>query len=215
MLDGLMLSPSVRASLTEATYRYNSDVAAAASYLEARGIDQIAAHGFLLGKVSDPIPGHERFTGMLSIPWLTPNGAVGMKFRRIDGSEGPKYDSPPGQKARLFNAQSLRQGGDLAVVCEGEFDAIMGQSSLDVPCVATPGTTWLDHWSRCFGDFDRVVVIADHDAKEDGSDPGRKHAEKVHKAISGAELMLPPSGLDLSDWVLRDGPEAVRKAVGL
>lgn len=210
-----MLSPSVRASLTEAAHRYHRNVLAAASYLDGRGIAESAASSFLLGCVDDPIPGHERFVGMLSIPWLTPAGVVGMKLRRIDGSEGPKYDSPPGQKARLFNAQALREGGDLAIICEGEFDAILGQSMLDVPCVATPGTTWLDHWSRCFGDFDRVVVIADHDSKEDGSDPGLKHAQKVQKAVSGAELVLPPPGLDLSDWLLRDGVEAVRKACGL
>jgi putative DNA primase/helicase len=151
---------------------------------------------------------------MLSIPYLTFHGTVAMKFRRVEG-DGPKYDSPPGQKARLFNAKALSEGGDLAIVCEGELDAVMAQGALGVPAVASPGTNWMDHWSRCFGDFDRVVVIADHDAKEDGSDPGMKHAQKVQKAIPGAELVLPPPGLDLTDWVAQNGVDEVRRAVGL
>lgn len=153
---------------------------------------------------------------MLSIPYVAHNGDVlAMKFRRIDDSEGPKYDSPPSQKARLFNARSLAEGGAYAVICEGELDAIAGWSIGISHIVSTPGTTWLDHWPRCFADFDRVLVVADHDAKEDGSDPGLKHAQKVKKTIEGAELVLPPAGLDLTDWIQRDGREAVLEAMGL
>lgn len=215
-LDSVNVSPSLKASLNEATARYESSVADLASYLGARGISEAAAHSFRLGKCSDPIVGHERFEGMLAIPYLTPAGVVGMKFRRIDGSEGPKYDSPSGQKVRLYNAQSLSDGGDVAVVVEGELSALIAQSALSVPCVGTPGASaWLDHWPRVFADFDRVIVVADHDAKDDGTDPGVRHAKKVQKSIEGAELVLPPAGLDLDEWLERDGVEAVKKAMGL
>jgi hypothetical protein len=47
--------------------------------------------------VVDPIAGHELGEGMLSIPYITPAGVVGIKFRRLD--EGtPKYLWPTGQK---------------------------------------------------------------------------------------------------------------------
>lgn len=213
-LDSLMLSPSLKASLNEAAARYSRDVAGAASYLAGRGLDEAAARSHHLGFVAEPVVGHERFEGMLAIPYMTPLGCVAMKFRRIDG-EDPKYDSPSGQKARLYNAQTLGEGGPVALICEGELDAVAAEAHLGVPAVGSPGTTWLDHWSRCFGDFDRVVVVADHDAKDDGSDPGLKHAQKVRKSIEGADLVTPPAGLDLTDWINVHGVEAVRGGLGL
>lgn len=214
MLDGLMLAPAQKSLLAEATTRYHETVGQAASYLMGRGLGKAEADSYLLGCVVDPLPGHERFQGMLSIAYLSPVGPLAIKFRRIDESSGPKYDSPAGQHPRLYNAQSLAPGGELAVVCEGELDAVMAQSRLGIAAVASPGTTWLEHWGRCFGDWDRVLVIADHDAKEDGSDPGLAHARKVVKAIPDAQLVLPPAGLDMSDWLNQD-EKAVRKALGI
>lgn len=217
-LDGLISSEGLRRSLEETARRYNRNVVAAASYLEGRGLGPQVADSFLLGTVSDPAVGHERFVGMLSIPYVTPVGVTGFKFRRMDTSPGPKYDSPAGQRAHLFNARSLAAGGAVALVCEGELDAIAAQGAFSVPSVGVPGvSTWAGnpHWARCFSDFDRVVVVADHDAKEDGSDPGLKHANRVLKDISGAVLVTPPPGLDLTDWILEYGVDAVAERLGL
>lgn len=150
---------------------------------------------------------------MLSIPYITPAGVVAIKFRRLEG-EGSKYDGPS-QKARLYNAGVLVDGGSVVAVCEGELDAVVAEAALGIPAVATPGTSWLPHWGRALADFDRVLVVADHDAKEDGSDPGRKHADKLVKEIHNAELVLPPAGLDLGEWIQQDGAESVRKVAGL
>jgi DNA primase len=144
----------------------------------------------------------------------------GFKFRCVSehdckAENCQRYDSPSGQTARLYNARALAQGGDVALVCEGEFDTLIALSQLGVPAVGTPGTTWREHWSRCFSDFDRVVVIADHDAKPDGSDPGLKHAKNVKDKIPGAELALPPAGYDLGEWIAAEGSEVVREALGL
>jgi hypothetical protein len=221
LLDSLTLSPGLKTSLNEATGRYEMFLPEALSYLEARGIDQDVATGHRLGVVYDPIAGHERFEGWLCIPYVTSGGVVGLKFRCIEDHDCKavkcqRYDSPSGQKARLYNAQSLADGGSVVVVVEGEIGAIIAQSALSVPCVGTPGASaWEPWWPRCFSDFDRVIVVADHDAKEDGSDPGRKHAEKVRKSIEGAELVLPPAGMDLDEWIQSDGVDAVKKAMGL
>jgi phosphatidylethanolamine-binding protein (PEBP) family uncharacterized protein len=60
-----------------------------------------------------------------------------------------------------------------------------------------------------------VLVVADHDAKEDGSDPGLKHAHRVVKDIPGAELVTPPPGHDLTSWLIEYGVDAVAEGMGL
>lgn len=214
MLDSLIVSESQRASLEKATARYAQNVDLLASYLSERGVSREAAVSFRLGLVSEPVPGHEKFDGMMCIPYLTPAGVVALKFRRIEG-DGPKYDSPPGQKAKLFNTPALLTRSEVVAVCEGELAALIFQTQAGVPTVGTPGTQWMDHWGRCFADFDRIVVVADHDVKDDGSSPGVKHAKNVVSKLHGAELVLPPAGCDPDEWLLRDGVEAVRERLGL
>lgn len=170
----------------------------------------------LCGVVSDPAPGHERFVGWLSLPYVTTAGVVAIKFRNLDPESDRRWDAPAGSKIRLYGASDLAEGGDVAVIVEGEMKRLVAKSFMpDVSVVGTWGTNWFDHWSRCFGDFDRVIVVADNDERADGSNPGRKHAEKVVKAVPGAELALPPLGLQLDEWLLRDGVDAVRRACGL
>lgn len=219
MLDSLMLSDSVRLSLEEATARYAASVDQAAEYLVARGISHEAALDFRLGRVVDPVSGHDRFRGMLSIPYLSVGGVTAIKFRCLEDHDhrahgGGKYDGPS-QKARLFNSRACSTGGDLAIITEGELDAVVAQSVLGVPAVGTPGTTWMKHWPRILSDFDRVIVVADHDAKEDGSDPGVKHADKVRRSIVGSEVVVPPEGYDLTEWVLAEGADRVKEVMGL
>lgn len=151
---------------------------------------------------------------MMSIPYVTDAGVVAIKFRRLEG-EGPKYDSPSGQHARLFNVRAFQIPGDAIAVCEGELDALVCTSVVGVPAVGTPGTTWLDHWPRCFADHAQVFIVADNDEKEDGSNPGLKHAKHVLKTLPNAQIITPPLGLDLGEWVLKEGAEKVRKAMSI
>lgn len=215
ILDSLTLSAAQRRSLEEATHRYHANLLEAASYLDARGVDEPTATGLRLGVVSDPMPGHERFTGWLSIPYLTPAGTVAMKFRNLDPEDSHRWDAPAGSRIHLYNVPALAEGGEVCLLVEGEMKVMVATSMLDVPVVGTWGTNWLDHWPRCFADFDRVIVVGDNDLKEDGSNPGRKHAEKVVKTLQNGELVLPPAGVQLDEWLLQDGPEAVREALGL
>lgn len=217
-LDSLILSNSVRSFLEEATSRYEANVNQAASYLIGRGLDQGAATGARLGVVSDPMPGHERFRGMVSIPYLTPAGVVAIKFRcaephdcKAEGHE--KYNAPTGQKARLYGVQALHTKGDTVAIVEGEFSSIVMTHVVGIPTVGTPSTQWHDHWTRCFSDYERVLVIADNDLKPDGSNPGEKHAKKVVSAVPNARLILPPPGLDPDEWIQVEGADVVRKKV--
>ena len=219
MLDSLTLSSERRASLQAAAETYAKYVDDLASYLMARGVTKQAAHSSLLGKVCDPMPGHERFEGMLSIPYVTLGGVVAFKFRNTEhdkiSNNGQKYDSPAGQHGRLYNVAALQSDLDVIAICEGELCALIFETQTGIPAVGTPGTSWQEHWSRCFADFDRVLVVADHDVREDGSSPGVKHAKAVASKVRGAVLVLPPAGEDPDSWVLRDGVEAVRARCGV
>lgn len=220
MLDSMLLSSVQKNSLEKAVAKYAATVDDLASYLVARGISKEAAFAQRLGCVSDPEPGHERFRGWLALPFLTEAGVVAMKFRCASDHDCKavdcqRYDAPAGQKARLFNAGALARGGEVCAVAEGEIKAIVATHELGIPTVGTSAGVWLDHWNRCLADFDRVLVIADNDIKSDGSNPGVRHAKKVLATLPQGELVTPPAGVDIDDWVLKVGAEEVRNAIGL
>lgn len=216
----MLLSSVQKNSLETATAKYQASVGDLASYLLGRGISKQAALDSRLGCVSDPEPGHERFRGWLAIPFITDAGVVAMKFRcasdhHCKAVDCQRYDAPAGQKARLFNAGVLAQGGEVCAVVEGEIKAIVTTHELGIPAVGTSAGVWLDHWPRCLADYDRVLVIADNDIKADGSNPGVRHAKKVLATLPQGELVTPPPGIDIDDWIVRDGAEAVRERIGL
>lgn len=166
------------------------------------------------------MPGHEKVAGFMSIPYVVPSGVVAMKFRCIADHNCKevgcqRYDQPAGQKVHLFNAGILATTkSDVVAVCEGELDAILCTHELGIPAVGTAAGTWLDHYPRCFADFEEVIVIADHDAKPDGSSPGIKHAKRVASTISRSRIVTPPVGMDLGEWVAAEGREAVLERIG-
>lgn len=219
MLDTLTVSSSARAALDEAAASYHKNLDLAAPYLLSRGVTHEAALKFQLGVVSEPMPGHERFTGMLCLPYRTPAGVVKLKMRCIQShdckAEGHgKYDGPS-SPARLYNVMALHKRNDTIAICEGEMDTLTVDAIVGVPAVGTPGTTWLEHFPRCFSDFEHVYVIADNDQHSNGDNPGLKHAKKVAASITGAQIVLPPPGMDVGEWVAAEGPDPVRKAMGV
>lgn len=209
-LDGLLVTKSQRESLEKATATYAANVEAVGPYLGARGISRETAVSFRLGSVTDALPGHERFEGMLCIPYLDAHGRpVSLKFRNLVDGARPKYDQPAAQQPRLFNVSALTADVDQVAVCEGELDAVL-LTQLGVPAVGVPGASHhRPHWIRCFADYE-VLVVADNDRKEDGSNPGMTHARKLVKEFDGrARLVTPPEGMDLTDWVLAAGADEV------
>lgn len=221
MLDSLLPNSTQLRNLTSATARYAEQIDLAGPFLVSRGISQAAAVAARLGVVHAPMPTHERFEGYLAISYVTPAGTVAMKFRCIADHNCKevgcqRYDQPAGQKVHLFNAGLLATTkSDVVAVCEGELDAILCTHELGIPAVGTAAGTWLDHYPRCFADFEEIIVIADHDVKPDGSSPGVKHAKKVQSTLSRSRIVTPPPGLDLGEWFLRAGREAVLKGLGL
>ena len=137
------------------------------------------------------------------IPCLTDNDLWYVKVRLTRDAAaktGQKYMALKGsQTASLYNAESLRAAA-VAVVCEGEFDALLlGQEVPDVAAVtmgsATAGLS--AHWHSYLSWLDRLLVILDED------EAGQKGLAKWQAAVTWSQAMRPPEGLpgkDVTDW---------------
>lgn len=219
MLESLTLSSSQRSTLSRAAELYATQVDRAADFLSARLLEREHATGALLGVVSEPaVPEHARFVGRLSIPFVTPTGVVNLRFRCLQDHDCSslghgKYDSPGGLPTRLYNVSALHQASDRVGCTEGELDALVATHVVGLPSVGVPGIkNWKPHFARCFADYEEVLIFADNDPDEE---KGLKHAKRAVKEVSGGRLVLPPAGLDLTEWVVAEGPDAVRKACGV
>ena len=172
------------------------------------------AERFKIGYVTDPAPGHDdRYRGMLSIPYLTPSGTVGFKFRHIDGRE-PKYLAPAGQKQHMFNVQAVIDAVNYIVVVEGELDAIAAES-VGIPAIGISGSNaWRPIYARCFDGISKVIVCTDNDDKQDGSNPGQELARKISDAVPQSIRVSLPLGQDVNSTILNQGADYFTNLVG-
>jgi DNA primase len=202
------LNEKQRALLTEAAERYSRSLTPQAlSYLEGRGITQEVASTYLLGSVLNPAAGHELGAGMLSIPYLTPAGVVGIKFRRIDNGT-PKYLWPTGQKIGLFNVTDLHRSSDTIAICEGEIDTIVLSGVIGIPSVGVAGVSqWKPWFPKLFESYSRILIFADNDVKEDGRNPGQELAKRIKEDLDKADIVHLPDNTDVNDVYLRYGSE--------
>jgi DNA primase len=211
-----MQSSEQMKSLLESAQRYAQNLSAeAVQYLEGRGISEDVARQFMLGTITEPHPGHEAHEGWLAIPYITVLGhCVGFKFRRLDDGK-PKYGSPLGQKSHLYNVADVILDVPSIVVCEGELDAIVLSGVCNIPAVGVPGVTaWKPHFARLFSGFDTVYIVGDNDVKEDGSNPGAEFARRVAGEITNGQIVQLPPGMDINEFYLAEGPDALNHLVG-
>jgi DNA primase len=198
--------------LLEAAQRYalaiNQETLAV---LEERGISELVASKYQIGTITDPINGHEMYAGWISIPYITAGGhCVGFKFRRLDDGK-PKYGSPTGQKAHLYNVSDLTLPSKYIVVTEGELDAVITSGVLDIPAVGVPGVAaWKSHFPKLFSGYETVFVVGDNDVKEDGSNPGAEFAKRVANEVMNSTIVTLPPSMDINDYYLANGAEATR-----
>ena len=199
--------------LLEAAQRYAQEISpeAIVALLE-RGISEEVAARFQLGTITDPINGHEMYDGWISIPYITAgNYCVGFKFRRLDDGK-PKYGSPTGQKAHLYNVTDVLIQSPFIVVTEGELDTVITSGMLGIPAVGVPGVqAWKPHFSKLFNGYDTVYVVGDNDIKEDGSNPGAEFAKRVASEIMNSTIVTLPPGMDINDYYLAHGAEATKR----
>ena len=199
--------------LLEAAQRYAQEISPEAIVaLAERGISEEVAARFQLGTITDPINGHEMYEGWISIPYITAmNHCVGFKFRRLDDGK-PKYGSPLGQKAHLYNVTDILIQSAYIVVTEGELDTVITSGVLGIPAVGVPGVqAWKPHFAKLFNGYDTVYVVGDNDIKEDGSNPGAEFARRVASEVLNSVIVTLPPGMDINDYYLANGSEETRK----
>ena len=199
--------------LLEAAQRYAQAISPEAlAVLDARGISEVVAAKYQLGTITEPINGHEMYEGWISIPYITASGScVGFKFRRLDEGK-PKYGSPTGQKAHLYNVADITIMKPYVVVCEGELDTVIVSGVLDIPAVGVPGVAaWKSHFPKLFGGYETVYVVGDNDVKEDGSNPGAEFSKRVANEVMNSTIVTLPPNMDINDYYLAHGASATRK----
>ena len=203
------LSVSQRAAMEEATANYQARLTgAAASLLVQRGLDEKTVAMFRVGVVGDPLPGHERFKGWLSIPYLDRNGeALSMRFRCIaehnhrDFGHG-KYMSMFEEPSRVFNIRAIHEAGDTLHICEGEFDAMV-LTRIGLPSIAIPGASaWSNHHRRMIAGFSKVYVWGDPDQA------GAEFVQRVCRASRAARGVRLRDG-DVTDTFIAGGADAL------
>lgn len=208
-----MQRPSVldKSLLEQAVQTYESNLDQVVEYLEGRGIPRAVAVTCRLGYVAEPTPGlgDGEFVGRLAIPFLTPSGVVDVRYRTLN-STGPKYLSRPGSSVRMFGVNSLFNAGTFIGIAEGELDAIVATHVASIPSVGVPGASnWQKHYPLLFEGFQRVYVFAD------GDQAGRDFAKKVASSIEQAVIVEMPDGMDVSDVVAAEGPDALKRRAGI
>jgi DNA primase len=201
-----MLNEKQRQLLTDAAEKYCASLTPqAASYLAGRGITKEVANTFRLGSVVEPSAGHEHAVGRLSIPYITPAGVVGIKFRAVDSSV-PKYLWPTGQKIGLFNVGDLHKNSSTIAICEGEIDTIVLSGLVGIPAVGVAGVSqWKPWFPKLFESYSRILIFADNDVKEDGRNPGQELAKRIKEDLDKADIIHLPDNQDANDVYLEYG----------
>lgn len=203
------LSDSQREALETAVARYEAAATRdAVVWLQARGITPSVAATFRLGVVDDPAPGHGRFGGWLSIPYLRRDGQpLSIRFRCIeDHDHGDykhgKYMSLPDEPARVFNVGAIHVAREEIHVAEGEFDAMV-LNMLGLPAIAIPGASaWSAHHRRMLAGFRRVWVWGDPD------DAGADFINRVCRSMRQARGVQLRAG-DVTETYLEGGERAI------
>ena len=153
----------------------------------------------------EPSAGHEHAVNRLSIPYITPAGVVGIKFRAI-GDNTPKYLWPTGQKIGLFNVMDLHRFSETIAICEGEIDTIIASSFIGIPAVGVAGVSqWKAWFPKLFESYSRILIFADNDVKEDGRNPGQELAGRIKEDLNTAIVVQLEPNLDVNDTYLKYG----------
>jgi len=199
------------AELEAAVSAYQAALTAqAVEWLLERGLGLDEASMYRLGVAADPFPGHEKYTGMLALPYLDRDGnPLTMRFRCLQQHDHRthghgKYMSLPHEPARTFNVSAVHDAGDDLHIAEGEFDGIV-LTKAGFPAISIPGAQgWRPHHRRMVAGFSRVFVWGDPD------EAGAEFAAKVTRSVRNATgVRMTRDDGDVSDLYVRGGREAL------
>jgi hypothetical protein len=192
-----------------------SAVIAGKTYLTNHGVDTSNADAvkkYSLGVVLDPLAGDERFTGWLSIPYLTESGCKAIRFRNLAG-DNPKIGQHNGQPARLYNTAAYFADSSVIGIAEGEIDALVATESLGLPTMGIPGASmWVAHkgiWAPLFKNFRQVLIL------RDGDTAGTDMADAITESLKlRARVIDMPEGEDVSSMVAKGRADELIKQFG-
>jgi len=201
-------------ALEEAVKSYQDQLTVTvAQYLHNRGVSQDLARTFRLGVVSDPLPGHGKFRGMLTVPYLDKDGCpLTLRFRCLENHNHRdffhgKYNSIKDDPSRVFNIKAIFDATDEIHITEGEFDAMI-LTKVGLNAIAIPGAHgWQWHHRRMLAGFSRVYVWGDPD------DAGAEFVTKVTASMRTARGVPLKAG-DVTETYLAGGAAAVLALIG-
>lgn len=209
------VSESDMEALDLVVMNYEVQSSEAEEYLTARGIGSEVASTFRLGVVGgdDVPPDHERYRGMLAIPYLDHKGrALSVRFRCTKDHDHRerhhgKYNSLPGEASRMYNIRQIFEADRTISITEGEFEAVI-LTMIGIPAVALPGVnSWRPHHKRMLAGFSRVWVWGDPD--EAGVEFGKKICRDMPQA-----RRVPIKNGDVNETYLAEGEEALWNLIG-
>jgi hypothetical protein len=207
----------------------------AIEYLQKRKIFGGLAE-YQLGVVADPLPGDEQYSGRLAIPYLTPAGVRGIKYRCIADHDcktvkHAKYTQPEGQEQRLYNVAAYHTSGNVLGVAEGEIDALTATVHLGLPTLGVPGASqWKangKYWKLALADFALIVIFVDGDkprcmcqprCRDECGQPkraGLELAKQIQADAGNARLVQLPDGEDVNSMVVAGRVDELKRKAGL
>lgn len=183
----------------------------ATGFLKKRGVQQRTwlAAGLKYNSKAGVVAGLAIPAGIV-IPWFDGESVIALWVRCLNGER--RYEAVGGSRRRGFYPSADLPLGKPAIVCEGEFDALLLNQQLQgLATAVTLGSaserpTYLDlmQLSRA----SRVLILYDNDGA------GSKAASEWIKLIPGATRLTVPrgkdvtdahqSGCDLNEWILSE-----------
>lgn len=101
-------------------------------YLRGEGFkeEDILASGLVEERGEEYV---DALAGMITIPYIVAGNVVQIRGRAHDNPDGPKYKTPKGAQARLFNTDTIWDSSRQLIVAEGEFDCYSGDTEVLTP----------------------------------------------------------------------------------
>jgi len=203
----LRLSSSQRQYLQRATQQYATTIEQATDYLQTRGLLVEEVGRFLLGVVTNPLPGHEAFINRLAIPYMTASGVVDIRFRAMNGEE-PKYMGMQGVKTTIYNTPAFFIDSKYICITEGEIDCLTISVKTKHPTIGIPGAnSWKSHYSKILDDYETVIVLAD------GDNAGSEFAKKIAREVPGTKILSLPEGEDVNSIFVQQGKDWLNERI--
>jgi len=178
----------------------------ALNYLTGRGLTTRTIRAARLGYVPGDFRGWRVIEGMdvpcgITIPWFAIGTLWAVKVRRAYGM--PKYQQIKGGNVNGLYGANLLKDRDVALFCEGEFDALLAHQEVENLAAAVTlssatailSSRWYAEITHCH----TILVAYDRDAA------GEKGANRLLSLSPRFRTIQVPHGKDIGEFYLQGG----------